>query len=688
MAIKQYSVVTKANRALPRSKRLREYGVSANGSPGAVDATASFVDKDSYFATVEKLSKVSTLFSSMFELDEANKAIKAKMSLYSVGDITAMGIDTSGSGGNLGDAIAEITAAMVVLALGYTPYDAANPAGYITSSELSGYATQNFVNAELEDLSNSLKTQLATISDATDELSSLIYKVESKEGLFIGRETRSEYKTYIYGREIFLRYGADREFAISIRENGNVGIGVSRTDYKLEVDGNVKANVFYGALQGTANDSTMLDGHLSDYFAAADRVTANEDQIAYLNETTSEHTDILGTLTQRVDGVEQLAQGTDTTMATIKDTVDELSNFIYKGNNGSWYIGRSTSDKYKTYIEGKELFLRYGADHNVAVYIRESGNVGIGVSRPSYKLEVDGDVKANIFRGDLAGTATNATKFGGQTTTYYFNLITAIENTLTGEIGAVGDRVAANEDQIAYLNETTSEHAGTLGTLIQRVDELSWAIDDLSSTVSNKFDISKFTKANIKSTLGISDWALASSLEWNAINNRPTALSQFTDDVVAGKYLPKSGGVVSGLLGTQSSEGFGIFSSSSVRYWIQDGNASSYIAYDASGEGLGVPESLIVSSNNKIILAGDVYAFKGGGIYKIADNNESGWLYQDVVEPLEQSINDIQEIVHTDGSIHATSITIGSITLTCDSSGALVVNGNISATGSVTQLGS
>ena len=34
------------------------------------------------------------------------------------------------------------------------------------------------------------------------------------------------------------------------------------------------------------------------------------------------------------------------------------------------------------------------------------------------------------------------------------------------------------------------------------------------------------------------------SLEWNAINGRPTHLSDFTDDVVSGKYLPLSGGTI------------------------------------------------------------------------------------------------------------------------------------------------
>lgn len=50
-----------------------------------------------------------------------------------------------------------------------------------------------------------------------------------------------------------------------------------------------------------------------------------------------------------------------------------------------------------------------------------------------------------------------------------------------------------------------------------------------------------FTKDNIKTTLGISDWALAASkpsYKWSEINERPVKLSQFTDDVVKDNYLP------------------------------------------------------------------------------------------------------------------------------------------------------
>ena len=44
--------------------------------------------------------------------------------------------------------ITGITSAMVTGALGYTPYNSTNPAGYITSAALSGYATQSWVTSQ------------------------------------------------------------------------------------------------------------------------------------------------------------------------------------------------------------------------------------------------------------------------------------------------------------------------------------------------------------------------------------------------------------------------------------------------------------------------------------------------------------------------------------------------------------
>lgn len=44
--------------------------------------------------------------------------------------------------------IPSLTSSSIISALGYTPYDNTNPAGYVNSSALSGYATQTWVNGQ------------------------------------------------------------------------------------------------------------------------------------------------------------------------------------------------------------------------------------------------------------------------------------------------------------------------------------------------------------------------------------------------------------------------------------------------------------------------------------------------------------------------------------------------------------
>lgn len=93
--------------------------------------------------------------------------IKSIYSFVSEGEIIS-GRRASGSGSGGGGGISEITAEMVVDALGYVPYSSLNPAGYITSSalngyaktsdipSLSGYATENWVSNNYQPKGNYL----------------------------------------------------------------------------------------------------------------------------------------------------------------------------------------------------------------------------------------------------------------------------------------------------------------------------------------------------------------------------------------------------------------------------------------------------------------------------------------------------------------------------------------------------
>ncbi|MBQ6584396.1 MAG: hypothetical protein IIX42_04505, partial [Alistipes sp.] len=79
-------------------------------------------------------------------------------------------INTNGGGGTSGGGgISEITSEMVVSALGYTPYNASNPSGYITVADLAPYlkAKEAQETYATKDLVNNKLTSYATIVSVT-----------------------------------------------------------------------------------------------------------------------------------------------------------------------------------------------------------------------------------------------------------------------------------------------------------------------------------------------------------------------------------------------------------------------------------------------------------------------------------------------------------------------------------------
>lgn len=112
---------------------LKTYGESIAKNIADIAANSEAIGKlDTRVTTLEDLGLV--------RVKEGNSYyIKSIYSFVSEGEIIS-GRRASGSGSGGGGGISEITAQMVVDALGYVPYSSLNPAGYITSSALNGYA--------------------------------------------------------------------------------------------------------------------------------------------------------------------------------------------------------------------------------------------------------------------------------------------------------------------------------------------------------------------------------------------------------------------------------------------------------------------------------------------------------------------------------------------------------------------
>lgn len=155
------------------------------------------------------------------------------------------------------------------------------------------------------------------------------------------------------------------------------------------------------------------------------------------------------------------------------------------------------------------------------------------------QLKANGGGGADI---DLTAYATKASVSALQTTLEAAITKKADSATTLSGYGITDAYTKIDVDKL--LEATVNSVTVIKNTLTGQISAVNASVEQLALT---KLDSSYFTLANIKSTLGISDWALAAtkpSYAWSEITSRPTALSQFTDDVVAGNYLPIGGTAV------------------------------------------------------------------------------------------------------------------------------------------------
>ena len=212
---------------------------------------------------------------------------------------------------------------------------------------------------------------------------------------------------------------------------GNVGIGTSSpgTDYKLEVNGNIKANKLFltstvlrpgtgpgsiilghptvGTAYGQYSVSAGYDNHTGDWSVAMGQGNRASGQysfaVGFTNKPKSSMSVCLGRKnTVGVNANYSVAIGLENCVDTpASETINgcvALGHRAYVGGDIRFAVGVG-SDGASSWITGS------GRNNNKFV-IDKDGNVGIGMNGPNHKLEVDGTVKATALMYGSTNVAT------------------------------------------------------------------------------------------------------------------------------------------------------------------------------------------------------------------------------------------------------------------------------------------
>lgn len=300
----------------------------------------------------------------------------------------ASGASTDVGGGG----ISSITAQMIADVLGYVPYSSANPAGYINSSalngyakltdipSLSGYATQSWVEGKKyltaipseyiteTELSNTLGGYQTKITSSNK----LAYSLISGTPTLAAVATSGKYSdlsgvpTSLPASDVYAWAKAATKPTYTASEVGALSTGGGT------LTGNLSAPLYlFGNGGGTYLDSGA-SGELVFYDLSARRIVMHSGNIG--SQSVSYAT----------------SAGYAVKSAALVNNSSELKSVAYVSGN-TFYIGDSIYATTSTQILGKDVRLRYGASATFGLILSGSGNVLIGTTTDrGYKLYVNG----------------------------------------------------------------------------------------------------------------------------------------------------------------------------------------------------------------------------------------------------------------------------------------------------------
>lgn len=161
--------------------------------------------------------------------------------------------------------------------------------------------------------------------------------------------------------------------------------------------------------------------------------------------------------TKDISGTLYMPNNTNIKMAIADGTA--YCDVMYLATNNNLVIGNDVaSSGFDTLLSGNAVRLRYGISRTNGLILNSSGNVGIGVDNPQYKLDVNGDIKGlSAILGDTTnqlkifstGALYNTSTTGG----WHRRFGISVNDTAKFGIGAYGNGETLN---YGYIGDSYS----------------------------------------------------------------------------------------------------------------------------------------------------------------------------------------------------------------------------------------
>ena len=316
-----------------------------------------------------------------------------------------------------------------------------------------------------------------------------------------------------------------------IDSSGNVGIGTSSPAYKLDVRGVIAGG--NGTIIGGISYSTRPEiGAISNHPVGF--ITNNTTQM--LIDTSGNVGIGTSSPAQKLDVV---GSGKATSSFAVGDSSGNLSGSMVNESD----VSKSITFNADPANVGTNSFMRWNVDGTERMRIDSSGNVGIGTSSPSYKLDVVGGIRVN-----LTGQAQIWNGATGVYTSYQYNGTTngdigTANQTFSG--GATGDFGITSRAGNLVLGTNTTERMriDSSGNVGIGTSSPGYKLDVASGDTTNGQAIR--IRANATSASGglqFTDSAASTQYGW--IKGKSTGLSFFGGNNSAGDmFIDASGNV-------------------------------------------------------------------------------------------------------------------------------------------------